>query len=166
MPSDMEVVSANGVTFQVDEADLPLLEGRSWRVYSFSKRTGRHWYVVSQKEGGKALFLHRHITGAATGHEVDHLNGDGLDNRRTNLRIVSHALNLANQRPQSGRSSRFKGVSWDREKGRWHAYIKVGGRRRHLGYFHDERIAATAYNAAAIEAWGEHARPNVIEEVA
>ena len=141
---------------QVDPADAHLLNEYRWK----SHRYGDGLFYVSAWSGGKTVYLHRLITGVKRGEIVDHINGDGLDNRRVNLRIVSHRINLANQRTQLGRSSRFKGVSFNKRGQQWEAYIKVNGKQRRLGWYENELNAAMAYNAAATEAWGEFARLN------
>ena len=101
--------------------------------------------------------LHSLLTGWPL---VDHINGDGLDNRRANLRRATHAQNQANQRRSLANRSGFKGVSFYQRHGQWQSVIQIGGRKRHLGYFPTPRDAARAYDAAAIEAWGEYARLN------
>src|SRR5207253_3852593 len=99
------------------------------------------------------------ILQAPPSQEVDHRNGDGLDNRRENLRLVAHAQNCRNQRLRP-HSSRFKGVTFNRELGRWHAAIMVDYRRIHLGTFDSEEEAALAYDEASRELHGEYGRPN------
>ena len=93
---------------------------------------------------------------------VDHVDGNGLNNHRKNLRIVSHPQNLANTGSRGG-TSKFKGVSWHAEKGRWGAGIMIDGRFKLLGRYDDEEQAALAYNLAAKEAWGEHAHLNQVD---
>lgn len=139
----------------VDAEDHDLVSQYRWSAWAI----GRTMYVAADVEG-KRTYMHRLLAGV-DGREVDHRNGNGLDNRRSNLRATTHRLNLANQQPQLGRSSRFKGVSFDRERDRWAAYIKVDGRKRSLGRFLNEEAAARAYDAAASEAWGEFARLNL-----
>jgi AP2 domain/HNH endonuclease len=157
----LELASANKIpiSFLIDEEDHGLVSKRHWYVYTLDRSGGR--YVMADAYGHR-IYLHRLITAAPRGQDVDHINGDGLDNRRVNLRVVPHALNLANQRRQQGRSSRYKGVSYYRSRGRWEAYIKVNGVQRKLGYFNSEREAAFAYDCAALAAWGEHALLNLI----
>jgi hypothetical protein len=90
---------------------------------------------------------------------VDHANGDGLDNRRANLRPASQLLNARNLRKRQGTSSRFKGVC-RLPDGRWQANIRINGHSRHLGWFVDEEAAAGAYDNAARELFGEFAAVN------
>lgn len=138
----------------VDDADVATIAEHRWFTY----RIGRTHYAMATHQGER-IYMHRLIMGNPYG-EVDHRNNDGLNNRRSNLRVAPHALNLANQRPQVGRSSRYKGVSWNRKQNVWEAYIKVNRRKRRLGWFTSEIEAAKVYDAAAIAAWGEFARPN------
>lgn len=97
--------------------------------------------------------------------EVDHVDGEGLNNRRFNLRGATRRQNSYNARLRSGGSSRFKGVSLDAmasERGAapWRAYIRVDGRQIVLGRFQTEAAAARAYDTAALEVFGEFAATN------
>jgi hypothetical protein len=97
--------------------------------------------------------MHRLIMGAGPGQRIDHRNGDGLDNRRSNLRPTTNALNQANRRRIRSKSG-FKGVSWDSTKRErpWRAHITVNGRMKFLGAFATPEEAARAYDAATNEA--------------
>jgi hypothetical protein len=103
--------------------------------------------------------MHKLITGWP---KTDHIDHDGLNNQRSNLRPATTAQNNHNQRPQRNTSSRFKGVTWHKRIGKWQAAIKVADKNRHLGVFPDEEDAARAYNAAAVEAYGEYAYLNEV----
>src|SRR5258706_10250374 len=111
------------------------------------------------------LELHRFILDLPPYRErpidVDHVNRDGLDNRRENLRLATRAQNLANSGGRPG-TSRFKGVSFCRQTGRWKVQITVDGHGRNLGRYATEEEAAMIYNEAAREAWGEHAYLKVV----
>lgn len=91
---------------------------------------------------------------------ADHENGDCLDNRRTNLRECTSAQNAQNSASRAGSSSQFKGVTWDRSRGKWMAAIQAEGKARTLGRFDDEAEAARAYDQAARAAYGRFARLN------
>jgi len=99
--------------------------------------------------------MHTFLTGWPM---VDHRNGNGLDNRRANLRPATKSQNGANRLIAASNKSGFKGV--DLKKGRWRAQIKVVGSKIHLGYFDLAEEAARAYDMAAIEAFGEFATLN------
>jgi hypothetical protein len=129
----------------VDASSLALVSGYNWSATAEN-------YVVSGL--GK---LARVILDAKPGTIVDHSNGDRLDNRRANLRIVTPTQNCRNRRKASGKSSRFKGVSYRKDRGTWLVSIKVDGRLIKLGTFDSEIVAAKAYDRAALEHFGEFA---------
>lgn len=106
--------------------------------------------------------LHRFLLGAPKGKEVDHINGDRLDNRRRNLRITSLRLNRVNQKLRTDNTSGYKGVTWDKEQKNWKAQVSVMYRNKFLGYFTSKEEAALAYNRKAKELYGEYARLNVV----
>jgi hypothetical protein len=149
----------------VDDADYErVMEAGPWFA-SVKKRTGivyaqRRTY---KKDGPrKALPLHLFILGLPPGVLVDHRNRYGLDNQRGNLRIATGSQNNGNMsKPRHGVTSRFKGVSWDRRRGKWRAVIALNRKSRELGFFTDELDAARAYDAAAREQWGEFAKFNL-----
>jgi len=91
---------------------------------------------------------------------ADHANGNGLDNRRENLRPADATTNAWNRPRKSDNTSGYKGVSWDRKNGNWRAYITANGSRRHLGRFATAELAAAAYDVAAREIHGQFARLN------
>lgn len=144
----------------VDDADWHLIADRSWFVaragggLCYARTSHTHRYP------GAASLLHRLILSAPARAVIDHVNGDGLDNRRTNLRFCSHAENIRNQRLRCdlGKTSRFKGV-WSKA-GRWHAQIEHAGDRVYLGVFDDEERAALQYDRAARVFFGRFARTN------
>lgn len=92
--------------------------------------------------------------------EVDHINGDGLDCRRGNLRLCTSQGNNQNRRKTKAYTSRFKGVSLDRSRNQWRATIKLNRKLKYLGRFESQRAAAHAYDIAAIKLFGEFARLN------
>ena len=150
-----ELRLSQGRVALVDASDLPVLLWRKWNAF----RAGRTWYAATNIDGHR-LYLHRFLMQPGDRMEVDHINGDGLDNRRSNLRVCTHAENLRNQRTQLGGSSRFRGVTWYTRRQRWHAQIKVEGKHKSLGYYRAEEDAARAYDAGALRLHGEFARLN------
>lgn len=132
------------------------------RVMRYSWYAEQHyglWYAM-RKEGGRTVRMHREIMGAPGGKVVDHINHDGLDNRRCNLRVCTHRENIRNQRGQRGRSSRYKGVSLDGRLGKWRAQLWHEGRHHYLGVYASEVEAARAYDAKARELYGAFAYLN------
>lgn len=127
--------------------------------------TSQRWSPAVRKNGtlvyaesGKRVLMHRFILGISDPKvHVDHVNHDGLDNRRSNLRIVVGSQNHMNQRPQVGRTSMYKGVYWDKGREKWRSRINANGQRTHLGYFDDEREAAEVYDGAALMLFGSYA---------
>lgn len=98
------------------------------------------------------------------GEFVDHINHNGLDNRRENLRLCSNQQNCTNSRPKQSNTSGYKGIIWHARLNKWSAQIGVNGKSQYLGLFLSKHDAARAYNAAALAAWGEFAYLNEILE--
>jgi len=143
----------------VDKGDYVRVMRHSWYAAFSLQGEVEAWYAV-RKEKGKTIRMHREIMGAACGLVVDHINHDGLDNRRCNLRVCTHRENVRNQRGQRGRSSRYKGVSRDKRLGKWRAQIWHDGRHTYLGVYGSETAAARAYDAAARALFGDFAYLN------
>jgi HNH endonuclease len=114
------------------------------------------WEARGHSPDHSTIRLHRLITGAEPGQQVDHINHDGLDNRRANLRVCTPHQNNANRRKFGGMSSRYKGVAWDKDYGCWRA----NGAGRYIGRFASEEDAARAYDAFAVHRWGDFALVN------
>lgn len=94
----------------------------------------------------RTVLLHREIAGLVPGdgREVDHLNRDRLDNRRVNLRVVTHAENQQNMSSHRGSASKYRGVSWQSDRQRWLAQATINGRTHNLGRFANEDTAGEA----------------------
>lgn len=120
-------------------------------------------YAISRVNKNKQIFLHRIIVGNPIGYEVDHIDGDPLNNRKSNLRICSHQENIMNQKIRIDNTSGFKGVNWDKRKGKWRARIHIHGKDKHLGYFESKEEAAKSRVKAEQEYFGEFSRKNVKE---
>lgn len=128
----------------LDIEDAPLTAYR-WYLDSDPRRDSGKLYARTIADG-VTLFLHRLVAGLPSGDPrvVDHINGLGLDNRRANLRVVTHAQNAQNRRKRSATSSRYRGVTWDKARGQWLAQGAINGRNHHIGRFADEHKAGKA----------------------
>jgi len=116
-------------------------------------------YAVRSKNH-KRIYMHRQILNAPNGKVVDHKDGNGLNNLRSNLRLCTKTQNMRNRRPWLSCSSRYKGVSWDKSSKKWRARITFNGKKSHIGQFDDEVEAARAYDREAKELFGEFAYLN------
>lgn len=151
-----EIPLTKGQVALVDDEDYEALAKRRWHAcWMESSQTFYAHHSKLVKDGGGTLSMHRAIVGAQAGQDVDHINGNGLDNRRENLRVCSRAQNLANRRSSRRRRSGLKGAYKLGE--RWLASIKSNGKTRHLGVFDTPEEAHAAYCAAARELHGEFA---------
>lgn len=145
----------NGYIALIDAADLPLIDGHS---ICHDRREQGEGYVLVTKRGSRAVRRRTRLHNLVLPVDmVDHINGDGLDCRRVNLRPTTPSLNGANRATQKRSSSGFKGVSPTPE-GRWRA--RIGAQNKHIGNFTSPEDAARAYDAAALAKWGAHARLN------
>ena len=144
----------------VDGPDLHLVAGRPWQATEGT--SGSTWYAMSSPGNGvSGTLMHHAIVGApGPGMDWDHIDRNGLNNRRSNLRLATRSQNNAIRPGHKDGTSRYKGVHWQKNRGKWQASIRVDDRRTHLGTFTDEADAAKAYDAAAQEAWGEFAYLN------
>ena len=108
----------------------------------------------------KRIYMHRQIMNTPAHLVCDHINHNGLDNRKQNLRNCTITQNNANSRSARGASSKYKGVSWNKKRKKWAAYIKKGKKQTRLGFFEDETEAAIAYDKATKKYQGEFANLN------
>ena len=136
----------------IDAEDVPLVSGHNW----YAKVTPHTVYAVRRPSSG-AIYLHRVILPLADGLLADHKNGDGLDNRRANLREATPGQNQYNKGGSRNSVSGVKGVSPCRKTGLWRARIKVDGKELALGSFHTVGEARAAYLSAASALHGEYA---------
>ena len=143
-----------GFEAAIDLADIPLVADRRWRLLTSPK--GHIYVCAGQSVSGNFVTLHRHLMQPPRDRYVDHEDGDGLNNRRGNLRIASGTENNANSITMRRNRLGYKGVHT--KKGRFCAHIKIDGRTRHLGYFDTPEEASAAYLGAAKVAWGDFAK--------
>lgn len=136
---------------KVDDSDFEELNKFRWCI------TNTH-YVVRMRDR-KLLQMHRQILEEPKGFDVDHINGDPLDNRRENLRVATRSQNNMNRGLQANNTSGFRGVSFHKASGLWMVYIKVNG-KRYAKWAKTKEEGAKKYNDLAVVYHGEFARLN------
>lgn len=142
---------ARGGEFYFDKEDMEIVKNSKWYEASNCIMD-----CTSQR-------LSRVIMRCGKGVVVDHISGDYLDNRKSNLRICTQRQNVFNQRKRTAKtSSQYKGVSLDKRSGKYVAYISRDRKRYQIGLFVNEIAAAIAYNTKANQLFGEYARLNLI----
>lgn len=142
----------------IDAADVHLVEGWKWTAKAWRRNV--YAYRKERIPGGKqrTIQMHRLIAGADEGVDIDHIDSDGLNNRRSNLRSCSHAENLRNVRKHIDNTSGFKGVFWDKSRQKWRAEIMVSGAKVFLGRFPTLHEAHAEYALASANLHGDFAR--------
>jgi hypothetical protein len=172
-----EIPLSQGMVAIVDDEDYGWLS--AWKWYAWESRPGK-WYAcrnISMKTGKRGLvFMHREIMKTPLDMETDHINSNGLDCRKENMRTCKHQQNQRNQRTQGkSKYSIFKGVTWSLLHNKWKAQININNKSIYLGLFESVKVdgavpydvgecaAALKYDIVAKERFGEFASLNFIE---
>lgn len=137
----------------VDDEDYEVLKNIKWSA-AFYKCT---WYALGYINRKQHL-MHRFIIKPSAGFVVDHINGDGLDNRKSNIRVCTQKQNRFNAKPKAKRKTGFKCVYT--ANGKFYSRMRINGVRKTLGMFPTPELAAKAYDEAAEKYYGEFARTN------
>lgn len=125
----------------VDDQDYDFLNQWKWQVMIKNNTA-----YAQRFENKTPIRIHRFLLNPPKGFVVDHINGNGLDNRRSNLRVVTHRQNMQNMHVK--RSSKYPGVSWRKDRNKWEAKISINNKSKHLGHFKSENEAFEAYKEA------------------
>jgi AP2 domain. len=145
----VKIPLSQGKVAIINECDWPELAACKW----YAVRNNNKWYAVHHKKKTDPLILmHRKLLGVSS--LIDHRNGDGLDNRRSNMRPATFAENAANSKTPRNRWG-YKGVAWCPKWKKWNAKISIGNKRKMLGWFDSPAEAGEAYKRAAISARGQ-----------
>jgi hypothetical protein len=161
-----EILLTHGMVVQVDDEDYEWLNQWKWFYapsINKSNKTGyaRRFFKVDKKM--KSVFIHREIMKTPADMETDHIDHDGLNNQRSNLRICTHSENQRNRLISVGiNKSGYKGVCWNKTNNKWRSSIKINDQRIVLGDVSDPEEAARRYNEAAQKLFGEFARLNIV----
>ncbi len=149
-----------GKVARVDDEDYWWLSQHKW---CYSESSGGYALRNGPRIDGKKtkhILMHREILGTPDGMDTDHQDGNRLNNQKYNLRPATKVQNQGNRAKTRNRSSKYKGVWFDKERGKFSSMIQVDGKRRCLGRFDDEIEAAKAYDTAALQLFGEFAKLN------
>ena len=138
----------------VDNEDFENMARYSWYLHAGG-------YARNRSIG----YMHRLLLHTPKGFETDHVNGNGLDNRKENLRVVTRSQNRWNTFHNKRNTSGYKGAFFHKVTGKWAASIRIFGKTRNLGFFNTKEDAASAYNQAAEKYFGEFARLNKIQKL-
>ncbi|MHC4889112.1 MAG: HNH endonuclease, partial [Planctomycetota bacterium] len=154
---------------------IPLTQGKfaivdvedyDWLIqYKWHACKCKNTFYAGRVEGGKTIRMHREIMRAPKGLVCDHINHNGLDNRKSNLRLCTNAQNCYNQRASASGTSKYKGVSWHKCSSKWSARIRCDGKFYNLGDFDDQMEAAMVYDDKAVELFDEFACLNFPERI-
>ena len=142
----------SGQEIKVDDEDFEYLN--QWKWYLAVN------HYAARRDGKKYIYMHREIMNPPKGMVTDHVDNNGFNNQKSNLRICTRSQNSIGMKKIG--TSRFKGVSWDKKKKKWEAHIKKDYRKYFLGYFAKELDAATKYNEVSKRLFGDFARPNLL----
>lgn len=149
----IEISLTQGKIALIDDEDYELISSFKWHAFKDSNTFYAATKIKKPDGNYTTLRMHKLLTNF---NKTDHINHNGLDNRRSNLRDGS-VFNNRNKLPQLGYSSKFKGVLWKKDSSKYRSVIRVNNKQIHLGLFDCEVAAARAYDRAAIEHFGEFA---------
>jgi hypothetical protein len=158
-----EIPLSKGMIAIVDDEDYDYINQWSWN-YSPSRHRRTGYAVRGMTVDGKYknIKMHREVLRPADNMEVDHVDGNGLDNRRANLREATRSQNQQSKGKPRNNTTGYKGIYYSENKGKWRAQIGYGGKGHKLGWYKTIEGAAKAYNRAAIKYHKEFAVLNEI----
>jgi len=150
------ISTSNDVDFEVDETDAAIVTKWRWRMSK--PRNGKSYIVRSNGGRNGTIYLHRFLLDAPKGVQVDHTDGNALNNRRDNLRLCTPSENACNRGKTCLNKSGYKGVSFRSDTKKCRAQIEKLGKIYSLGSFNSPQLAHAAYVIASVKLHGEFAR--------
>lgn len=163
----MKIQLTQGHVALIDNEDFNLVNKYKWYYAKNGYASAKVYF--GRKNGKniqKGIYMHKVIMKPKKGMDIDHINQNKLDNRKSNLRVCNRSQNLINRPKQINNTSGFKGVTffkWGNRIKRWKAQIQINNKHKSLGYYLTKEEANIAYNIGAKEYFGEFARLNEIE---
>lgn len=162
----MQIVRKRGIILY-DKVDHKIVSKHKW--YIGRKKTGYTWVYTfvsdpSVFNGVRQLKLGTLLLKPKEGFLVDHINGNPLDCRRKNIRIVTYLQNAQNKARGANAKSKYKGIGWDKANKKWRVEITCDKKRINIGRFESELFAAYMYNVSATKFFGEYARLNTFSK--
>lgn len=145
-----------GKVAKVDDEDYDYLNQWKW----YAHKCGKRYYATRKERKDILLRMHRVLLNMPQAMQIDHIDGDSLNNQKLNLRVCTQAENLRNKENTRGGTSIFKGVSMAGRHKKWRSQIKLNSKTLHLGYFNSESEAAKIYDIAAKKYHGDFAKLN------
>jgi hypothetical protein len=151
-----EIFTKKGELILIDDEMLEPLGASAW----FTDKDGYARTNLTTPRGRKCVKMHRFIMGLQNGApgQVDHIDGNRLNNRRTNLRLCTQSQNNCNRGPAPSNTSGYKGVGWNKRRRKWVAKIKINRKVHFLGHFTNPECAYEAYKVAAVKFHGDFAK--------
>ncbi len=138
------------IPFEIDDTDLPLIIIHKWYYTKSSKR------MRYLKSSSPAIYLHRLLLNPENNMDVDHIDGNTLNNKRSNLRICNRSQNIMNTKIISDNKSGHRGVYWDKKRNKWIAEIMINGHKTKLGRYENINDAINAYEEMALQNYKEY----------
>ena len=149
---------SQGYEAMIDVDDIKIVDDKNWSATVTPHTVYAHGRMKRMDGTLRRISIHREIMGNPVGMEVDHISGNALDNRRENLRILTHSDNVKNARIRNDNTSGYKGVMWHKATQKWLSKIQINGKRIHLGLFDTPAKAHAAYCEASARLHGDFGR--------
>lgn len=149
-----------GYNVLIDDEDFNKINNHNWSIEKYALKKGKHYFRYFDNTITNTITLHRLVMGCVLydKKEVDHINGDTLDNRKQNLRICTHTQNMQNQKKRINNRTGYKGVDYNKEHKKYCARIAINKRQIRLGYYNTAKEAYAAYCEASKKYHGEFGR--------